>query len=110
MTDPGPSLHHAGGERSNAEILAPLAVTIGATQALADTAGMHTGLESRPRRSAFSIVAEPEEKIHDYLMHHNADPKPFVWTKSAEAILKEVRRALDALESISGNQPSESEH
>jgi hypothetical protein len=42
---------------------------------------------------------------------HNADPKPFVWTKSAEVILTKERRALDALEAInSGYQPLDSEH
>jgi len=64
----------------------------------------------RIRRGAFSSVAELEEAIHDYLLHHNADPKPFVWTKTAEAIPKKERRALDALEAVSGNQPPESEH
>ena len=38
----------------------------------------------RIRRGAFASVAELEAAIHDYLLHHNADPKPFVWTKSAE--------------------------
>ena len=56
-------------------------------------------------------MAELEEAIHDYLDRHNADPKPFVWTKSAEVILDKERRALDALEAIkAGNQPSDSEH
>jgi transposase len=64
----------------------------------------------RIRRGAFASVAELEAAIHDYLLHHNADPKPFVWTKSAEVILKKERRALDALEAIKGNQASESEH
>src|SRR5271168_2608520 len=39
------------------------------------------------------------------LDHHNADPKPFVWTKSAEEILAKVTRARNALEQLaSGNQ------
>jgi hypothetical protein len=53
----------------------------------------------------------PQPTIHDYLDHHNANLKPFVWTKSAEAILDKERRALDVLEAImAGNQPSDSEH
>ena len=49
--------------------------------------------------------AELEDAIHDYLLHHNADPKPFVWTKSADVSLKKERRALNALEAVkSGNQ------
>lgn len=34
-----------------------------------------------------------------YLEHHNRDPKPFVWTKSAGEILEKVARAKQALES-----------
>ena len=65
----------------------------------------------RIRRGAFASVAELEAAIEDYLLHHNADPKPFVWTKSAQVILKKERRALEALDSIkNGNQASESEH
>jgi transposase len=64
----------------------------------------------RIRRGAFTSVAELEAAIHDYLLHHNADPKPFVWTKSADTILKKERRALDALDAVRGNQVSESEH
>ena len=33
----------------------------------------------------------------DYLDHHNADPKPFIWTKSASEILEKVARAKQAL-------------
>jgi transposase len=65
----------------------------------------------RIRRGTFASVAELEDAIHDYLHHHNADPKPFVWTKTAEVILKKERRALDALEAVkAGNQATESEH
>jgi hypothetical protein len=34
-----------------------------------------------------------------YLENHNADPKPFVWTKSASQILEKVARAKQALKS-----------
>lgn len=64
----------------------------------------------RIRRGAFASVAELETAIEDYLLRHNADPKPFVWTKSADVILKKERRALDALAAIKGDQASESEH
>jgi hypothetical protein len=37
----------------------------------------------------------------DYLDQHNAQPKPFVWTKSAGEILEKVARA---------KQPPESQH
>ena len=65
----------------------------------------------RIRRGVFTSVAELEEAIHDYLDRHNCDPKPFVWTKTADVILEKERRALDRLETIkNGNQVSESEH
>ncbi|MBX9592550.1 MAG: hypothetical protein K2X43_24950 [Hyphomonadaceae bacterium] len=65
----------------------------------------------RIRRGIFRSVSDLEEAIHDYLDHHNADPKPFVWTNSAEIILDKERRALDKLETINaGNQRSEWEH
>jgi len=53
----------------------------------------------RIRRGAFKSVAELQSAIIDYLENHNADPKPFVWTKSAGEILEKVARAKQALES-----------
>jgi len=65
----------------------------------------------RIRRGVFTSVAELAEAIHDYLDRHNANPKPFVWTKTAKVILAKERRALDALEAIkNGYQASDSEH
>jgi hypothetical protein len=32
--------------------------------------------------------------IEDYLSKTNIDPKPFMWTKSADTILESVKRAL----------------
>jgi len=56
-------------------------------------------------------VADLKEAIHDYLDRHNADPKPFVWTKSSDVILAKERRALDALEAFNnGHQALDSEH
>ena len=67
--------------------------------------------QKRIRRGIFTSVAELEDAIYDYLMRHNADPKPFVWTKTAEDILARERRALELLDLIrDGYQPSESEH
>ena len=65
----------------------------------------------RIRRGVFTSVAELEAAIYDYLDHHNAQPKPFVWTKSAAVILEKEARARDKLNAIkTGNQASESEH
>ena len=55
--------------------------------------------EQRIRRGVFHSVDELEAAIHDYLEHHNADPKPFSWTASAANILEKVARGRQALES-----------
>ena len=52
------------------------------------------------RCGVFKSVAELETAIQEYLEHHNADPKPFVWTASATAILEKVARGRQALESV----------
>ena len=44
-------------------------------------------------------VTELEAAIQDYLEHHNADPKPFVWIAAADDILKKVARGRQTLES-----------
>jgi transposase len=54
---------------------------------------------NRIRRGVFKSVADLKAAIADYLEKHNADPKPFVWTKSAGEILEKVARAKQALES-----------
>ena len=48
--------------------------------------------DQRIRRGAFRSVAELERAIRDYVATHNEDPKPLVWTKSADAILDSVAR------------------
>jgi transposase len=53
----------------------------------------------RIRRGAFKSVAELESAIMTYLDNHNADPKPFTWTKTADQIFQKVTRAKQALES-----------
>lgn len=53
--------------------------------------------EKQIRRGVFSSVAALEQAIHEFIERHNANKKPFVWTKSAAEILKKVGRARDAL-------------
>ena len=65
----------------------------------------------RIRRGVFKSVAELETAIHEYLDRRNADPKPFVWTKSAATILEKEARAKARLDAIkSGYQATGSEH
>lgn len=45
-----------------------------------------------------------ERAIYDYLLRHNAKPKPFIWNKGrADDILTPERGALDALEAVRRN-------
>jgi transposase len=58
----------------------------------------------RIRRGSYSSVDDLEDAIYHYLLQHNARPKPFVWSKTAEDIIARERRALDALDQIRGNR------
>jgi transposase len=53
----------------------------------------------RIRRGVFHSVVDLQRAINDYLEIHNANPKPFVWTAPASAILEKVNRGKQALES-----------
>jgi len=44
------------------------------------------------RRGVHRSVRELEDTIRDYLAVYNEDPKPFVWTKTADQILESVAR------------------
>jgi len=53
--------------------------------------------ENRIRRDSFTSVPELELAIDLYVEHHNANPKPFIWTACANDILAKVTRAKAAL-------------
>lgn len=46
----------------------------------------------RIRRGAFRSVRELEAAIREYIDVHNENPKPFVWTKTADQILSSIAR------------------
>ena len=46
----------------------------------------------RLERGAFTSTGDLDEAILAYIAANNADPKPFVWTKSADTILASVAR------------------
>ena len=48
--------------------------------------------EKQIRRDSFRSTRELETAIRSLLDHHNAQPKPFVRTKSADAILDSLAR------------------
>jgi hypothetical protein len=52
----------------------------------------------RIRRGAFKSVDELKAAITDYLGKHNANPKPFKWTATADSILERNGRARAALD------------
>jgi len=56
--------------------------------------------EDAIRRGVFRSVADLEAAIEAYLDHHNADPKPFIWTAPAADILEKVARGRRTLESL----------
>ena len=43
-------------------------------------------------RGFFRSIADLQSAIDGYLAEHNARPKPFIWTTSAEAILGKLDR------------------
>lgn len=53
----------------------------------------------RLRRGVFTSVPELVVAIDEYVAHHNINPKPFIWTKSARDILQKVIRANSRLSS-----------
>lgn len=48
------------------------------------------------RRGCFANVPELIETIERYVVQHNINPKPFVWTAKASDILEKVKRARTA--------------
>ena len=51
----------------------------------------------RIRRGVFKNVPELEQAIYDYIEHNNANPRPFVWTKSVNDIILKVNRGRAVL-------------
>lgn len=49
--------------------------------------------EKRIRRGVFKTVRALEQAIESYLAEHNASPKPFKWTATADLILRKVEEA-----------------
>ncbi|MDQ6782649.1 MAG: IS630 family transposase [Actinomycetota bacterium] len=52
------------------------------------------------RRGVFHSVPDLIAKIEEYLEAHNEDPKPFVWTATADDILTKVARGRVALQAV----------
>lgn len=54
------------------------------------------------RRGTFGSVKELVSKIDQFVKHHNASTKPFIWTATADSILDKIKRLCQAI--------SETEH
>jgi len=52
------------------------------------------------KRGSFYNVDDLVGAITEYINAHNADPKPFIWTASANDILAKVKRARRALDKL----------
>ncbi|MBA3338829.1 MAG: IS630 family transposase [Geodermatophilaceae bacterium] len=52
------------------------------------------------RRGVFHSVPDLIAKIEEYLDAHNDNPKPFIWTATAEEILAKVARGRVALQAV----------
>jgi transposase len=53
--------------------------------------------EKRIRRGVFKSVRELEQSIDDYLRTHNQNPKPFIWTKTADEIFRKIARLCEGI-------------
>ena len=54
----------------------------------------------RIRRGTFRSVPELIKAINDYIRENNKHPKPFIWTASAESILRKIRHCKEALKTV----------
>ena len=52
----------------------------------------------RLKRGIFTSVPELIEAIEEFILRHNENPQPFVWTAQVEKILEKVGRAQKSLE------------
>jgi hypothetical protein len=54
----------------------------------------------RLKRGVFTSIVELQAAINRFIADANGNPKPFIWTKSSDAILAAVQRGRQALEAI----------
>ena len=56
--------------------------------------------EKRIRRGSFTSVDDLVDAIDDWSTHWNDNPRPFVWTRTADEIITKVRRGRAALDNV----------
>lgn len=52
------------------------------------------------KRGVFTSLRQLEDALTDYIVRHNENPKPFIWTAKASDILEKVTRARTALDKL----------
>jgi transposase len=55
------------------------------------------------RRGSFGPVDDLIAAIEQFIRVHNDNPKPFIWTATAEDIIEKVRRGRAALQTVNQN-------
>ena len=50
------------------------------------------------KRGVFRSLEQLEAALTDYIVRHNENPKPFIWTAKASDILEKVKRARTTLD------------
>jgi transcriptional regulator with XRE-family HTH domain len=55
------------------------------------------------RRGSFTSVGELIDAIQEFIDVHNDEPKPFVWTATADEIIEKVQRGRVALKAVTQN-------
>ena len=56
--------------------------------------------KQRLKRGVFHSIVDLQAAINRFLVEHNQNPKPFVWTADPDKIIDKVNRGKQALESI----------
>jgi transposase len=56
--------------------------------------------DKRIRRGTFKNVRSLIDAIHQYLDHHNQNPKVFMWSATVERILAKIAKCKEALETL----------
>jgi transposase len=46
----------------------------------------------RLQRDVFGLLVDLQAAIRRYLVEHNRNPRPFVWTADADRVIEKVRR------------------
>lgn len=53
--------------------------------------------KKRIRRGSFTAVRELERAIMDYIENHNCNPRPFMWTATADMILHKIKTICERI-------------